>query len=423
MTAHPPAAGPARPYYGWPMLACLSAAETLSWGVLYYSFAVFVRPIEQETGWSRAQVTGAFSAALLASGLAAVPVGRWLDAHGARGLMTAGAAAGALLLAALAGVSSLPALYAVWIGLGVVMAAVLYEPAFAVVATWFVRRRDRALTILTVSAGLASTLVVPLTTWLVAAYGWRRAALGLAALLACTTVPLHGLTLRRSPAAVGQHPDGDLVPPDTAPIAVRPAAASDPRLWAFTGALTLVSLVTVAATVHLVPYLVGEGSTPARAASTVGLIGVMQLPGRLAFGRARRAFAWPSLAAAVFLLQAAALAMLAGTTGDAPLAAFAVLFGVGNGMATLLRASTLAELAGPDRYGSTGGVVSLFTTLGRAAGPLLASLAYVASGSYRAVLAGMVALLVAAATLVLAAARPRGSAERDSSALAHGLGG
>ena len=83
------------------MLVGLSVAETLSWGVLYYSFSVFIRPIEREMGWSRTQVTGAFSLALLVAGLAAMPVGHWVDARGARGLMTSGSVLGALLLLAL----------------------------------------------------------------------------------------------------------------------------------------------------------------------------------------------------------------------------------------------------------------------------------------------------------------------------------
>lgn len=51
------------------------------------------------------------------------------------------------------------------------MAAVLYEPAFAVVATWFVRQRGRALTLLTFIAGLASVICVPLAAWLVQSQG------------------------------------------------------------------------------------------------------------------------------------------------------------------------------------------------------------------------------------------------------------
>ena len=393
------------------MLVGLSIAETLSWGVLYYAFSAFIRPIEQEMGWSRTQVTGAFSLALLVAGLAAVPIGHWLDARGARGLMTAGSVLGALLLVALSRVRSLPALYAVWLGLGAVMAMVLYEPAFAVVTTWFVRHRDRALTTLTVFGGLASTLVVPLATWLLEIQGWRSAVMTLAVIFACITVPLHGLLLRKDPAAVGEHPDGDRDARPATPSAAAPPDGLRPvmaeaRFWGLTGALVLASLVTVATSVHLIPYLAGKGASPATAAAALGLIGLMQLPGRLVFGPLRRRLAWQWTAAVVFLMQAAGIAILAAAMGRAALLAFACLFGMGNGMATLLRASTLGELYGSLRFGRVSGLVSLFSTLGRAAGPVIASLACTALGGYEKTLAGLTLLLVVAAVLVLA---PSGS--------------
>ena len=77
-------------YYGWVMLLTLSFTELTSWGILYYSFSVFVTPMQRELGWSRAALTGAFSLALLCSGVAALGVGRWLDRHGSRLMMTAG---------------------------------------------------------------------------------------------------------------------------------------------------------------------------------------------------------------------------------------------------------------------------------------------------------------------------------------------
>jgi MFS family permease len=386
------------------MLVGLSLAETISWGVVYYSFSVFIRPIEAETGWSRTQVTGAFSAALLASGLSAVPVGHWLDARGPRGLMTAGAVAGSLLLLALAGVESLPAFYAIWAGLGVVMAMVLYEPAFAVVATWFVRHRDRALTVLTVGGGLASTLVVPAATWLQQRHGWRAAAIGLAVALAVTTVPLHALLLRRDPSAVGQRPDGDPASTeDVAPVApprLGPVMAEG-RFWGLTAAFTLASVAAVATSVHVIPYLTERHYSPMAAGTVLGLVGFMQLPGRLVFGPLRRALSWPWAAAAVFLLQGAAIAVLALVPGRAGLGAFVCGFGMANGMCTLLRASMVAELYGPGRYGRVGGVLALFGTAGRAAGPVLASLALAAGASYAAAFSALGGLLVAAALLVL----------------------
>jgi hypothetical protein len=147
------AVGRRRLYYGWIQVGTLALTELTCWGILYYAFTVIQTPIERELGWSRSALTGAFSLALLLAGITAVPVGRWLDRHGPRALMTLGSCLATLLLLVLARVQTLPMFYLVWAGIGVAMAMVLYEPAFAVVATWFVRQRSRALTLLTLGGG------------------------------------------------------------------------------------------------------------------------------------------------------------------------------------------------------------------------------------------------------------------------------
>ena len=123
-------------HYGWVIVATLSVTETVTWGIVYYGFPVVLRPMEQDLGASRVAVTGAFSLGLGVSALAALPVGRWIDRHGARGLMTVGSCLATLLTFAWARVETLSALYAVWFGMGLAMAATLYEPAFAVIVSW-----------------------------------------------------------------------------------------------------------------------------------------------------------------------------------------------------------------------------------------------------------------------------------------------
>src|SRR5215218_6569436 len=198
-----------RLYYGWILVAALAVTELTSWGVQYYAFAVFLRPIEAELGWSRSAMTGAFSLALLVSGLAAVPMGKWLDRHGPRLLMTAGSVAAAVLVLAWSRVESLPLFYLIWAGIGVTMAATFYEPAFVTVANWFTRYRDRALTLLTFGGGFASVIFIPLSDRLIADHGWRTALVVLACILAVVTIPVHALLLRRRPQDVGLLPDGE----------------------------------------------------------------------------------------------------------------------------------------------------------------------------------------------------------------------
>src|ERR671925_1375335 len=87
-------------YYGWVLVGTLSFTETVSWGILYYAFAVFLIPMQGELGFSTAELTGAYSLALLVSAGAGLAVGRWLDCRSPRGLMTAGSIAGTALVLA-----------------------------------------------------------------------------------------------------------------------------------------------------------------------------------------------------------------------------------------------------------------------------------------------------------------------------------
>ncbi|HUF91348.1 MAG TPA: MFS transporter, partial [Candidatus Limnocylindria bacterium] len=128
--------------YGWVIVTVLCVTETTTWGIIYYGFPVFLGPMEEALGASRVAVTGAFSVGLGVSALLALPVGQWLDRHGPRALMTSGSCLATVLTFAWSQVDSLPALYAVWFLMGFALATTLYDPAFAVVVSWFTARRD-----------------------------------------------------------------------------------------------------------------------------------------------------------------------------------------------------------------------------------------------------------------------------------------
>src|SRR5437016_4580341 len=134
---------------GWAYMTTLAEGESYTTLELKTNF---LRPVEQDLGASRVAITAAFSIGLGVAALAALPVGRWIDRHGGRALMTVGSCLATLLTLAWARVESLPALYAVWFLMGLAMAATLYEPAFAVVVSWFRQCRDRALLTLTLVA-------------------------------------------------------------------------------------------------------------------------------------------------------------------------------------------------------------------------------------------------------------------------------
>src|SRR5215203_6144360 len=117
-----------RIYYGWVIVATLALTETVSWGILYYAFSVFLVPMRTALDWSEATPTGAYSLALLVSGIAAPFVGRWIDRRGPRVLMAGGSLLGVAMVLAWSQVGNLLAYYLIWAGMGLAMSATLYDP-------------------------------------------------------------------------------------------------------------------------------------------------------------------------------------------------------------------------------------------------------------------------------------------------------
>jgi MFS family permease len=406
------ASGIGRGRRGWLLVATLAASETTAYGVLAYAFGVFLVPMQQELGWSRTALTGAYALAIIISGVAAIPVGRWLDHHGARTLMTTGAGAASLLVLAWAQVSDLTIFYAIWVGIGLTMAAVLYEPAFAVIASWYrdPAERNRALLGLTVIAGFASVIYVPLAGWLVQTHGWRQALMVLAALLAVLTVlPNATLPSRRPDQPHGPADDRGTVPvgiDEPAGVPLR-QALEDQALWWLAAALVAATLATTTVTVHLVAYLREQHYSAAFAATWTGLLGAGSVGGRILVTVLGRRWPLATVTAVVFAVQALAVALLLGVPGPAGVVGFVALFGLGVGLISLARAALVADLYGVAAYASINGVLALPLTLARAAAPVAAAALHTATGSYRLVMVA-VALCSLVATLAMGRAHRLG---------------
>jgi len=402
-----------RVYYGWVLVATLGVTETISWGVLYYAFSVVLTPMERDLGWSRATVTGAFSLALVVSGLAAAPVGRWLDGHGARGLMTVGSIAGAVLTVAWANVGDPLSFYVVWAGVGIVMAMTLYEPAFAVVAHWFDRQRNRALTAVTLMAGFASTIFLPLTSWLVEIQGWRAALLTLAALLAIGTIPAHGLVLRRRPEDLGLRVDGDAAGADRGTATVNAedvqlrAALRDRNFYLLVVAFSLASIVAFGMAVHLVAILVDRGYDPLAAAGVAGLVGAMQVLGRLVLGPIGDRYSLRVVSAALLAVQPVAVLLLIFVPGTIGVVAFVALFGAAKGGMTIVRPGFVVSLYGRANYASIAGVLAVAVILAQALAPVVIGAAYDRFGSYTPILLLLVVVSAVSSAAVLPIRTPR----------------
>ncbi|WP_341894930.1 MFS transporter, partial [Ferrovibrio terrae] len=181
---------------GWPLVAALSFAQLVSWGTIFYGFPLFVVSMESELGWSRGTLNGALSLGLLTAGFAAYPVGRIIDRHGGRLVMSIGSVLAVLLFVAWAWVGHPVIFYAIWFGLGLAQAGTLYTPVFAVLTRMFPDSFKTRITMLTLTGGFASTVFTPLIAWAIEALGWRDALLLMAACNFVFCLPVHVLLLR-----------------------------------------------------------------------------------------------------------------------------------------------------------------------------------------------------------------------------------
>jgi MFS family permease len=386
-------------FHGWRIVATFAVTQTVGYGCLYYAFAVLLHPIAADLRTSTATVTGALTIAVLTWAAMAVAVGRWLDRHGGRALMTVGALAGAGLLVAWSHVQAVWQLYAVFAGLGAAMAMALYEAATAVIVSWFdpARRANAVLGMIAV-AGFASTIFMPLTGLLEDRYGWRATLLVLAGIYGAVAVPLHALVIRR-PA------DDARAAPRSVParrrVLVR-AALRDPRFWCLATAFVAHATAMSAMAIHLVGFLVHSGHPATFAATVAGLLGVLSVTGRLVLTAAQRRFRLHTVVAAVFATQAAAAFSLPIVGSSRIGAVIAVTgFGLGFGVASLATPGLLADRYGTTAYATIAGTLATPVTLARAGAPLAAAALATAADGYTPVLAAIGCASLIATTGIL----------------------
>ncbi len=407
-----------RIYYGWVIVATLSLTETVSWGVLFYVFSVFLVPMNAELGWSEATLTGAYSLALLVSGFAAPLVGRWIDRRGPRWLMTGGSLLGVALVLAWSQVGSLLAWYLIWAGMGLAMAATLYDPAFTAVTAWFERDRSKAFLLVTIAAGFASTIFLPLAAWLERTQGWQSALVTLAGVLFVFTVIPHALLLRRRPEDMGLHPDGThlegAIEPWSSPSepvgAELREALRDPTFWWLAGGFALGTFSTIAVGVYLIAFLVERGDGVGFAAFATGLIGAAQVAARILATALGQRVSQLTLTALVFAVQALAMAILLRWDANAGVLLAVLLLGMGRGVVTLMRPTLIADFYGRRNFGAINGALAFILNIARALAPVVAGVAFGVFGAYDPVfwMLGGVSLL--AGLLILGAGRAAGGA-------------
>jgi MFS family permease len=388
----------------WRAVPVLGVTQILAWGSLFYPAVLTMPLIASERGWSLAFAMGGFSVGLLVTALIAPTIGGAIDRYGGHIVMPIGALLGAAGLVLLTYAAHPAAYMAVWMLLGIAIAASLYDPAFATLGRIFGAAARRPITALTLIGGFASTVCWPATHFLLEWSGWRGAYLVFAALLAFVAAPLLAFALPRSHAHTGQKSHAD-------PNAELPSAPLPAKGWPFflvASGFAIYAFVPSGLAAHLLAIFQRQGVAPETVVAIGALFGPAQVGARICemiFARNLHPLYVVRIALAIMLFGFALLAVFGFSIAVAAL--FAILFGAANGLVTITRGAVPLALFGAAGYGRVLGRIAKPYQAIQASAPLV--LAFVverasdASGMALAALCTLTGLLC-----FLALKRPRG---------------
>ncbi len=364
----------------------LAIGQTIIWAAIFYLFPAFLPTWELETGWSKTELTGAFTLSLLVTAAASPFAGRLIDAGRGRELMVGGTILSVVCLLGLSQVAHLWQFYCVWLVLGLCMAASLYEPCFANLIRHLGDNAKPSITRITLIAGLAGTVAFPTAHALNSVMAWQQAVICFAAGMALITLPLTTWSItslqRRFPVA-------------------RPIASSTKNkvsfgksFWLLASAFMIISIVHGMIVTHLLPLLAERGVSASFAILVASMIGPMQVFGRLVMMATEKRTSTLTTALACFAGMAIGISALAiAGTESVVILTFVVLHGSAYGVTSIVRPMLTRETLGGANFGQISGRMGGLFMFGAAIAPFGGSLIWQ--------LCGYMAMLILSAMMMV----------------------
>jgi MFS family permease len=402
-----------RVFYGWRMIGLVSAIRVVGGGLHQYGFTVFFLPISQDLGLSRAATSLAFSLSRAQGAIEAPLVGYLIDRFGPRPIIVAAAFLAGVGYILLSWVNTYTAFMLVYLGvISLAFIAGFVHSPMVIANSWFIRRRARAMTVVSAAVPVGGALISPLLAIGVQTIGWRWAAFLSGCIFLAVCLPL-SFQVRRSPESMGLLPDGETASDnETGSVSPESKIARTPLYLDLTAGqamrtlvfwLLVISMTTrVAAystvSVHFVPIMVWQGLDESAAAFMLGSFAVINLAAHFVLGWIGDRVNKPGLMALCHLAPAFAVIPLLGEATLWQLWVFTSFY-------TLLDASfpivwaTVGDFFGRKHFATIRGMLSFFYMWGSFAGPVLAGAIYDRSESYEIVMWGLLTVLLIATLL------------------------
>jgi MFS family permease len=411
-------------FYGWLMVMAGFLVLMVSWGC-QFSFSVFLIPLTEHFGWTRANTAGVFSVNMLLFGAGSIFSGKLTERFGPRAVVGVGGAlmgTGLILSAAIQSLWQLYLVYGVIIGLGV---STTWGPLAATISRWFIARRGLAMGIMSLGISLGIMVLPPLSRYLITRLGWRMSFI-LHGLLTGLLILGASLLLKRDPKEKGLNPYlGNPRRSTEKKVPVTPMAAGQD--WGFSEALGTRTFWMIFAayllwlvgfymvSVHMAAYGTDLGLSPSAAALAVSLIGGGSIFGKLFMGFLSDRIGPQKVLVVNMFMQGLSIFGLVASGSPTWIYILAVLFGFAYGGVGPQIPVVTAQFFGLSSLGSIFGVLLFSGHVGGAIGPLLGGKIFDVSQSYfwSFSLAGIAVMI--SFGLIFLLRQPYGQRVRDSS--------
>lgn len=405
-------------FYGWYIVAACFLLCFLFAGAGFYSFSIFIEPIEQEFGWNRAAISLTMSIYLVTGGLMGPVFGRLIQRFGPKrviGVCAAGAGACFILVSLTRWLWYFYAIYAL---LAIMVCGMGVVPVASLLSNWFEKRRGTAIGISMVGISAGGLLLAPMVGLVTVTLGWKAAFVIIGLMVWIIALPVTFLVIRDRPQEKGLLPDGDSCPDGrdcsgetpgdiVAPGWTAEAAFRSRAFWCIFVSFFLTPMAQMGVLQHQVPLIMDTGASQAAAAAALGVTAGVGGLGKLSFGRISDI--WPFRYAVLlsFGLQALSVLLLLYTQTPVMVWVYAVCFGFSMGGVIVLLPLVVGHFWGLLSYGVLLGVLWIANSLGGALGTYASGFVYDYTGNYRYALYLFVAAYIVSIVFFFLAGNPK----------------
>jgi sugar phosphate permease len=409
-------------FYGiWVIAGCFVLLFLFA-GAGFYSFSIFIKPLEEQFGWSRGAISLTMSIYMILHGLVGPLVGHLTQTYGPKRIMTIFALGTGICFILVSLTPSLWYFYLIYAFLAIANSGIGFIPVSSLLAKWFIRRRGTAIGSAMVGISMGGLVLSPIIGQITYHFGWRISYVFLGLLVWLLAIPMTLFVIKGSPAEMGLMPDGDetRVPDNpnhhtekvnhfsTAEDGwpVREAFRTRSFFWIM-ATFFLAPLAQMGVLQHQVPLIVDTGISEASAAIALGLTAGMGGLGKLSFGRVSEILPFRYTAMICFGLQALGVLVLLNAHSMAMVWLYVVIFGFSMGGVIVLLPLVVGHFFGLAAFGVIMGAVTLVQSLGNSSGTVISGLIYDYLGSYHYALLAYVGIYLLSIITIFMAGKPK----------------